>query len=186
MSGKPKRRAIEVALEARTRDYFEIPDGEPCPQSIMDYAVAWVENGSTLRRLADDLSIELGFTVWQGAMVTLLLQVGGDVSENERRLKNARARGANAVVEDAQAIVDEPAADQVAVSQAASRARVRLWTAERWNRDEYGKSPEVQVAISAGSLHLEAMRAPRARAAVVAPEVRALPEAAGSGDPPAS
>ena len=179
MSGKPKRRAILVALEARTREHFEVPDGEPSPYSILDYAVAWIENGQTLRRLADDLAVELGFPLWQGTLVSLLLETGGSeqVSENERRLSNARARGGHAAVEDAQAIVDAPMADQVDVSAAASRARVRLWTAERWNRAELGKAPEVQIAISASQLYLDALRAPRARAAMVAPSPLALPAA---------
>jgi hypothetical protein len=75
------------------------------------------------------------------------------------RLAAARIEGGHAMsdraIERAQNITDKDDA-------AAARVEVGAfqWTAERWNRDQYGQRPQtaVQVNMGLGALHLEALR----------------------------
>ena len=63
------------------------------------------------------------------------------------------------MAEEALSIVDAPADTNVEVSRASSRAKSRMWMAEKWNRQDYGQDKGVTLNISTGSLHLDALRA---------------------------
>lgn len=195
LAGKPRRKAIVTELEFRTREYFEIESGAPCPHTHLDYACEWLANGGTMVELAAEMSITLGFHVFGGQIRTYLGEVWP--SECESALSRARARGAHALAENALELVDAPAGDQTEVSRAASRARVRHWTAERWNRGEFAGQQAASVSISIGTLHLDALRAPKSIALpsepvssghlladaqeVVITPLTPLPEGAGAG-----
>lgn len=159
MSGKPRRRALIAELEHRTRDYFEVPTGEASTATHLGYVVEYIRNGGTMKELAEEMSVTVGFQVFGGQITTYLCEAFPE--EAEHALINARARGAFALVDDSISIVDAPALDSVDVSRAASRARVRQWTAERFNRRELGAPSAPSVTISVGTLHLDALRAPR-------------------------
>lgn len=153
-------------LEARTRDYYEVPDGEACDKTTLDYVAAYVAGGGSVLALSRSLSLQLGWEVYSEKVHRHLRETFGE-DECETAMSRARAKGAHALTEEALDIVDAPAKDQVEVSQAASRARARQWTAERWNRSQLGGQQAATVSISIGSLHLDALRAPRAAVAVL-------------------
>ena len=172
MAGKPLHRAMLVELDALTRRYFEIEDGAAHEHSHLDFVVGWLENGGTMRSLADNLSVAIGHEVWAGKLTNYLHK---NFSESETALVRARARGAYAIVDDALAIVDAPALDTVDVARAASRARVRHWTAERWNKPAFAGQQTAAVTISIGSLHLDALQAARQPAGNHAASLPATP-----------
>ena len=58
-------------------------------------------------------------------------------------------------------IADEVPADREQIAKAKLRVDTRLWAAERWNRDELGKAPEVALQLNINALHLDAMRVQR-------------------------
>lgn len=145
-------------LERRTREYFEVEAGAPSDHSHLDYVVAWVEGGNTMRALVDAMGVDLGHEV-SPALLSVYLY--SNFRESEARLKQARARGAHSMLDDSISIVDEPQFDNVGVARAASRARTRVQVAERWNRAELGNQQQTNVAISITGLHIDALRAPR-------------------------
>ena len=159
MTGRPKLRALVVELEQRTRDYFDGDEDTTTP-TVLDYVAARLADGGSLRALADSLAVDVGFTVHAERIERYLVKTFGQ-GEYDTAITRARTRGAHRLAEDAICIVDEPADTQVEVSRAASRARTRQWQAERQNRAELGNQSGPSVSITIGSLHLEALRAPR-------------------------
>lgn len=153
MAGQPKRRAMIEQLEKRTRDYFE---DDPTP-SHLDYIACWIENGQTIVSLAADLSTDLGFHVGREFISTHLRRTFGEEAV-DARLSNARAYASHCMAEQALTIADGTFETQVDVSSAALSLKARQWTAERWNRKEYGQSKDVNVAVSITSLHLSALQ----------------------------
>ena len=175
MAGRARAKALAEALQARTTEYFE---ADPT-QTTLDYVADWVESGNTLKELAASLSTALEHEVTYARLMACLTEQHG-AGPVEARLKASRARASHSMAEQAIQLVDAPADSNVDVSRAASRARTRQWLAEKWNRAEYGQQRDVSVSISVGSLHLDALRAPTARAtAIVTPSpVPALPSTA--------
>ena len=88
-----------------------------------------------------------------------------DLKRDERRaaLTEARRLAADAYVEDGQGILDRLAgtdATSSEVSLAIARAKYRQWRASRYNRELYGEPRTgVDLSISIGQLHLDALRA---------------------------
>lgn len=153
-----------AALTARAIDYFETPDGAPTP-SLVDYAVAWIESGETLVSLARKLT-EGGTTCSRGMLAEYLNNAEGDAGK--QKLVAARKVGAHAHAE--KALDDVEQAQTEDESRRAERTgRNRHWLAEKWNKEDFGKQPDVQIAISAGSMHLEALQAAPPREALPAP-----------------
>lgn len=144
-------------LEKRTRLYFEIEEGEDNPHSNLDYVVAQTEQGTTLTELAEDISGSIKVEIGRELISSYLRSTFDDT---EIRLTEARALASHALVEQAIKLVDQPAYTTVSVSRAASRARTRQWTAERWNAKELGQSKQQGITLNIGTLHLDALRAP--------------------------
>ncbi len=88
-----------------------------------------------------------------------------DLKREERRaaLPAARRLSADAHVEGGQELLDRLAgtdATSSEVSLTIARARYRQWRASRYNRELYGEPrPGLDVSISIGQLHLDALRA---------------------------
>jgi hypothetical protein len=76
--------------------------------------------------------------------------------ERWRAYQEARKVGAHAMVEEAQAIADGASNEDVALAR--ERVKVRLWQAERANREDFGQQKDTNVNITVGDLHLEALR----------------------------
>lgn len=67
----------------------------------------------------------------------------------------ARAKAAHVLVDEALEIADS--ADPEEIQKAKLRVQTRQWTAERWNRKDYGQA-KAEVAISISGLHIEALK----------------------------
>ena len=76
--------------------------------------------------------------------------------ERYERYQDARKIGAHAMVDEALEIVDS--ADALSIGVDRERAKTRMWLAERANKKDFGKEAGVQVTLSIGDLHLQALR----------------------------
>jgi hypothetical protein len=141
-------------LERLTREYYE---GEDEPHTVLDYIAAKVEDGVTLKSQAFELGQSLGFEVGRERISAYLRSTFGAEAVTAK-LADARSHASHQMAEHAIELVDAPAEDSVEVARAASRARVRQWTAERYNARELGGQKGVSVSVTVGSLHLDALR----------------------------
>jgi len=99
--------------------------------------------------------------------------------DNERweRYQEARRIGAHVLAEQALEIVDDATSETIAVDR--ERARIRQWLAERANPRDFGKEAGVQVNLSIGDLHLQAVKQaalPSPRDNIEDAEYEVLPE----------
>ncbi len=177
MAGQPKRRAMFELLEQRATDYFE---GDPT-QTALDYVACWIEGGGTIVSLADDLGKSLGYNVGREWISLMLRREFGEDAAS-LRLSNARAHASHVMAEDALGISDDVVKSSEDASRNGLRVRARQWTAERWNRTQYGSQSVTNVSISLGGLHLTALQAVNREvtggvqvASVPSPDTRTLP-----------
>lgn len=105
-----------------------------------------VASGETLTAIAAEL----------GTSRELLSQWMNRDEDRAAALREARARAADALVDQTIAIADtaSPAEAQLA----RLRVDVRQWAARSWNRAAYGTQDKAAVEINIGSLHLDALR----------------------------
>ena len=75
--------------------------------------------------------------------------------EHAELFARARALAAHDLVDEALEIADN--ADPEEIQKAKLRVQTRQWTAERWNRKDYGQA-KAEVAISISGLHIEALK----------------------------
>lgn len=163
MAGQPKKRAMIAELSKRALE--ECGDAE----AHLEYVVDWVKGGKTLVELASDLSVSLHMRIVidgsifediTARMVTKHLNTKYPETAGAE-LAAARREGAHGMVAQAMQIADEVPADREQIAKAKLRVDTRLWAAERWNRDELGKAPEVALQLNINALHLDAMRVQR-------------------------
>lgn len=150
MAGNPKKRAMIAELEKRTKEECE-------PGSThLDYVVDWVAGGKTMVELAADIKDTINVEV-SNMMLSKYIHLTWPETAGPA-LAAARKRGAHNLVAEAMGIADDAPNDRDAIRKAKLRSDVRLWAAERWNRDELGRAPEVQLNVNVNNLHLDAMR----------------------------
>lgn len=154
MAGQPRKRAMILDLERRTREHFE--DNE---HTVLDYVEAWTENGDTLVKLADDIaeSAAEGKDLTPAQITRYLNSTFGEV-QVKARLDLARQRGAHMLVERRQEDISS-VTDKDDVPAEKLRNDMSIWLAGKWNRAELGEQrANVQVQVNVGQLHLDAMR----------------------------
>lgn len=79
--------------------------------------------------------------------------------ERAEAFARARASAAHTLATEAIEIADEADEENpVAIQKAKLRTQVRQWTAERWNKKDYGAA-KAEVNVSITGLHFEALRA---------------------------
>ena len=108
-------------------------------------------------------------------MVRRIIYASAEEGEAERRLTVARTRGAHAYLESADEIADDPTMDKDDVPRAKLRVDTKMRIAQAWNPQEFGQHKGVQVNVSIGNLHLDALRQTRATAVVSTPAQAQLP-----------
>ena len=82
-----------------------------------------------------------------------------ETPERSEAFARARASAAHALATEAIEIADEADEENpVSIQKAKLRTQVRQWTAERWNKRDYGAA-KAEVAISITGLHFDALRA---------------------------
>jgi hypothetical protein len=165
MAGQPRKRALALELEQRTRLRFE--DDE---HTMLDYVADWCEGG-TLVGLAADIAgggldpetdeprqkhAILGDL--KGSQISKLLasKYGSDVVQ--QRLDASRRIFAGELVETAIEDATNVAADRDAIAKLRVQNDARFWAAERFNRERFGQPKQQGVVINIGSLHIDAMR----------------------------
>ncbi len=75
--------------------------------------------------------------------------------EHAELFARARARAAHDLVDEMREIADN--ADPEEIQKAKLMVQTRQWTAERWNKKDYGQA-KAEVAISISGLHIEALK----------------------------
>ncbi len=129
-----------------------------------DWVFEFVAEGLSMKKVAEK--------VGASSRGMLYLWIGKD-EERQAKLRKARELSAHSVAEDAGEILDDLAEEDhitsADVSLATGRVKYRQWLAEMRNRTEFGSSAGVQVNVSVGDLHLDALR--RHSAAAIAARV---------------
>jgi hypothetical protein len=155
MAGRPRRTALLQCLERRTREWAETQDDGT--YDMLDYAESWIAGGNTLTKLAAEISEDSKLEISRDMLKRVLAE--GRKAEADRRLAEARIDGAHGLVEEAISIVDKASdADKDKLTHAKMKAETRLWAAERWNKKELGRAPDVAITINNNTLHLDALR----------------------------
>lgn len=112
---------------------------------LVDRIIEMAEAGAAVARICEAT----------GLSKTALYKWQETSPEHAELFTRARARAAHALVDEALAIAD--AADPEYVQKAKLQVQTRQWTAERWNRKDYGQA-KAEVAISISGLHIEALK----------------------------
>lgn len=155
MAGRQRRKEMIHVLERRLALWLETQD-EGKEYTVLDYVIDWVESGNTLTKLADEVSEVMKWDISR-AMLTNYV-TGGDPIVR-RRLEKARLEGAHGAVDQAVKIIDAAnTSDKEQLQKAKMQADARFWVAERWNRTDLGKAPDISVVVNSNTLHLDAMR----------------------------
>lgn len=161
MAGRARLNALATELSQRVADTFDYDveqDDSPKPTAL-DYVCHWMECGKTAKALAADLSTSLSFDVDYAALLRYLRNTYGEQA-TESAMDAARTRASHSLAEDAIGLIDAADRDSSsAVSKAAAQARSRQWMAERYNPSRFGQLKGVNVSISVGDLHLQALLA---------------------------
>lgn len=143
-----------LALEQRTRDYFEDND-----HTVLEYVEAWVEDGNTLVKLATEIEEDEADAkdITAAAIARHLRSLFGEV-QVKTTLDLARQRGAHMLVERrVEAIADISDKDDVPAEKL--RNDMSTWLAGKWNKVEMGESKaQVNVQLNVAQLHIDAMR----------------------------
>lgn len=134
MAGQTKRRLDVARLQM-----------EP---ELGQMVLAMLSEGKHMARICDATGLSKnGILAWLD-----------DDPERAELASRARARAAHVLVDEALQIADEADEENpVAIQKAKLRTQVRQWTAERWNKKDYGAA-KAEVNISLTSLHFDALR----------------------------
>lgn len=152
MAGNPRRRALIAELERRTRELFE----DDASKTHLDYAIDWIEGGRSILDLYREIESEKKIGISRGS----LHRYFNDFEPGaEKKLNDARARGAYAIVDDTIEIADEKVSSSEDAARARNQIASRQWVAERFSRTAFGQQRQgVQVNVTAAGLHLDALR----------------------------
>jgi hypothetical protein len=121
---------------------------------------AWQSDGHTIAKLAAELSdaAKLEPPLSPDHISRWLRNQYGGEAVKARLTLARRHFGSHALVEQALATADAVTNKDAAVL-AKLQNDLRLWIAERWNRDDYGTARGgVNLQLNIGQLHLDAMR----------------------------
>lgn len=119
----------------------------------LEFVLDRVADGESLRRVADRIGCSRAYVEkWLRAD-----------PERYAAWREAKRIGAGAKFDEAEEIIDDAAGalSPVQVQAATARAKHKVYMAGVMDREEYGENPksQVNVNISAGELHLDALRA---------------------------
>lgn len=172
MAGQPKRDAAIKAL-------YQLSYDEIGPTAMpIDWVVQEIAAAKTIPQIAKRIAEHTdGWLPSRGWLSGLLKSLTPDAAE---RIEQARVESAEALVERATETLEDVGKDasREELQKAKALADIDLWLAARRDRAKFGDTPQVQIGISAGSLHLDALRAvqPRqSRPELVHTESLALP-----------
>lgn len=153
LPGQPLKQKLIAELERRTRAAFE---DEP-EATHLDFVEDWQARGWTLNKLG----VECGLGEDMGEFISRYLSRTFGKENVSPRLADARARGSHRLVDKTHDIAEEATEDDVQVARL--QVSTLQWTAEAWNRNDYGRQRGPVVNVSIAELHLEALKAVNAK-----------------------
>jgi hypothetical protein len=151
MTSRPKLQRFQAAMKRIAQS-----EGFTDPNAALLWALSRIEAGVPIAQLWKIVQDEADEESVRGWAYTVLYSLAPDARQ---RVKEARKIGAHALIDEALEISDRPAATaaEAASNRLAVDTRFRL--AGIFNREELGDSaPKVQMSISLGQLHLDALR----------------------------
>lgn len=120
-----------------------------------DVLLSRVAGGELLREIAESI----GRTIGQYISPATLSAWINRTPELKRRLAEARKDAASLLAEEAVGILDSADEDRDALAKAKSQADIRTWLASKWDRQTFGNdAAQVNVSVSMGDYHLDALR----------------------------
>jgi hypothetical protein len=160
------------------REEFGDDTPEEHDAAVLNYVEGEVASGVTLTKLAARIGTALFGEPLKREMLAKWVSEAQERLGREGTLDRARATGAHALAEAGVDLIDGADTTPGAVGKAKAQLEARQFLAKAWNRDEYGEKKATTVAISFGSLHLQAlMQAPVVRPAPVDGELEVMNEA---------
>lgn len=146
--GQPFKRACYAALDAREEEIFDRLRG-----------------GNYVTRIAADVLADTYEEAGKDEPSTYYFYAWLDAEEGRReRFDRARRSAADAMAEDSVRLLDDAREEGVRSTAEATLARAqsssRQWFAGKLNRERYGEGKQagVEVNLSLGELHLEALK----------------------------
>ena len=127
-------------------------------QTVLEYAVEWLENGNTLVQLAASINEKLG-TDEDYVTRSMISRYLNDELDGTAALAAARTEGAHGMSEGAITVIDEAAESREEIARNKNRADLRIRLAGFLNpqyKDQRGTN--VNLQINDGRAHLDAMR----------------------------
>ena len=127
-------------------------------QTVLEYAVEWLENGKTLVQLAESINKKLE-TDEDYVTRSMISRYLNNELQGTQELEAARGIGAHGMAESAITVIDEAAETREEIARNKNRADLRIRLAGFLNpqyKDQRGA--QVNVQINDGRAHLDAMR----------------------------
>lgn len=142
MAGRPKTRKAIAALAPHEDEIFE-----------------HLADGSKVQLIAEHYSELTGVPISRGLVYAFF----HSTPEREEKFKQARKISAGVLVEQSEDILERAALERdlstAQASIAKERSSTKRWIASRVDRETFGdQQPGVEVNVSIGQLHLEALR----------------------------
>jgi hypothetical protein len=176
LAGQPLKRKIVEELERRAQAMSE-EQGEPV--TALDVVHDWVAAGRTMIDLAADVGKSIGHNLASSGVLTTWVH---STPGGKAMMAQAREIAAHALAEETVQILEDADEDKSALLKARLRAENNRWLASKWNRRDYGETPQVQVNnFDIGQLHIDAMRQRRLETGDTTPTL-ALPAAVEGQD----
>lgn len=133
-------RAVAKSTKSRVNKAVHAAGGERL-------LLARIASGEMINKIARELGVDRNdLSLWLRS-----------TPERAAALAHAREVAADTMVEDGLDLVDQ-ATTPADMKVAETKAKYRQWLAGKWNRDQYGDGPQVQVNITADNMHLDALR----------------------------
>lgn len=135
MASRSKLRLLESSIHSR---------------GGIDWVCEWIEEGKTVTKMADHL----------GVSVTMIYRYLKLNPEYKKRFAESRRDSAHTLVDQARDLTDD--SEPAEMHKVREQVKMRLWSAERYNREAFGQQKESTVQVNIGQLHLNAMAKQRA------------------------
>ncbi len=173
MAGQPRKRAMVAELEERA--------AAADSSTILEYVEDWVSSGGTLLQLAESTSSSAQVDITRHMVSKYVHSLPG----GPEMLSRARKDGGDGLADQAIEIVDREAESKEQIASNKNAAEMRLKMAGFWNPSYQPQQKGVNVQLTFGQLHLDALRHRSVIANVVSPPVLpAGPDVEVVPDPP--
>lgn len=146
MAGHARRNAALTELEHRA-----------CKAGVdpLEWIEEYLENGGNFVKLAESFTVHTGIEITRSILDRVVNSLDESAAE---RVRQARAKGAHALVEGQTERIDHLSLDKDEIARERLRVTNTQWVAGRANKKEFGDAPAVGINMSFGALHLDTLR----------------------------